>query len=64
MVSTVQFAEMQGNGDKACNSFNAFSWGGSESTHNPEGSSSLHFLKFSDVFYNGGAFEEPQLKSI
>ena len=37
MVSAIQFAEVQGNGDEACDSFNAFSWRGSESTHNPEG---------------------------
>jgi len=43
---------------------NAFSWRGMEGPRNLEGSLSLHFLKFSDVFYDGGAFEEPQLKSI
>jgi len=64
MVSAIQFAEVQGNGDEACDSFNAFSWRGSESTRNPEGCPSLHFLKFSDVFNNGGSFEKPQLKSI
>jgi len=44
VVSAIQFTEVKGDGDEACNSFNAFSWRGTKSTRNPEGSPSLHFL--------------------
>jgi len=49
IMMTIEFFEMEYDGDEAYNGFDPGQWCSFESTSNPECSSSLHFVEIFDV---------------